>query len=68
MYGELGAKIAGEQFKAIRDGDRFWYESAYPAEVVAEIKGTTIVDLIMRNSDASGMEADGFHCGDCTVN
>lgn len=34
MFGELGATIAGKQFKAIRDGDRFWYEYAYPPEVV----------------------------------
>lgn len=50
MFGELGATIAGIQFKAIRDGDRFWYEYAYPPEVVSEIKSTTITDIILRNT------------------
>lgn len=29
--GEVGAKIVGETFRRIRAGDRFWYESVYPA-------------------------------------
>ena len=68
MFGELGATIAGMQFKAIRDGDRFWYQYAYPAEVVQEIKGTTITDIILRNTDIKNMPVDAFVCNDCTVN
>jgi peroxidase len=68
MFGELGATIAGEQFKRIRDGDRFWYEYAYPAEVVAEIKKTTITDIILRNTEVKGMPTDAFFCHNCSVN
>ena len=68
MFGELGATIAGEQFKRIRDGDRFWYEYAYPPEVVAEIKKTTITDIILRNTEIKNMPVNGFVCNDCTVN
>jgi hypothetical protein len=68
MFGELGATIAGEQFKSIRDGDRFWYEYAYPSEVVAEIKKTTISDIILRNTEIKNMPVNGFVCNDCTVN
>ena len=35
MFGDLGITIAAYQFNRIRDGDRFWFEHAYPAEVVA---------------------------------
>ena len=67
MFGELGAAIAGEQFRGMRDGDRFWYELAYPAEIVAEIKGTSLTDIIMRNTEIKNMPADGFFCHNCTV-
>jgi peroxidase len=67
LYGELGATIAGEQFKSIRDGDRFWYESAFPPELVAEIKATSITDIILRNTDIKNMPLNGFFCHNCTV-
>jgi hypothetical protein len=67
MFGELGATIAGIQFKNIRDGDRFWYESAFPSEVVAEIKRTTITDIILRNTEIKNMPVDSFICNNCTV-
>ena len=35
VLGELGATIVGEQFRRIRDGDRFWYEKDYPLSVIA---------------------------------
>lgn len=28
--GEVGAAIVGETFKRVREGDKYWYESAYP--------------------------------------
>lgn len=68
MFGELGAAIGGEQFRAIRNGDRFWYEWAYPAEIVAEIKATTLTDIINRNTEIKNMPKEGFFCHDCTVN
>ena len=43
----------GETFKNIRDGDRFWYESCYPSEIIDEIKQTTFADVINRNVDGS---------------
>ena len=67
MYGEFGATVAGVQFKGIRNGDRLWYENAYPQEVVDEIKATTITDIILRNTDIKNMPTNAFVCNDCTV-
>ena len=37
------------QFKKIRNGDRLWYEYAYPEEIVKEIKQTSFGDVLRRN-------------------
>ncbi len=60
VLGDLGGRIVGEQFRKIRDGDRFWYEGAYPAEIVSEIKSTTLLDLVQRNTDVSGFTGTSF--------
>lgn len=33
VVGELGAIIIGQAFRNLRDGDRYWYEYAYPPSV-----------------------------------
>ena len=50
VLGELGAKIVGETFRNLRDGDRFWYEGAYPHNIVNEIKSLSFSDIIRRNT------------------
>lgn len=34
VLGELGCLIVGQAFRNLRDGDRFWYENAYPPKVI----------------------------------
>ncbi len=34
VLGDLGKRLIGFQFQKIRNGDRFWYEGAYPQSVV----------------------------------
>ena len=68
MFGELGATIAGLQFSNIRNGDRVWFEYAYPADIIEEIKKTTLTDIIYRNTDITDMPVDGFFCHNCSVN
>lgn len=68
MFGDLGATIAAKQFNAIRNGDRFWFEHAYPKDVVEEIKATTLTEIIQRNTDIKDMPRDGFFCHNCSVN
>lgn len=49
LFGVLGTVMTAHAFRSIRDGDRFWYERAYPPEVVETIKATTLEDVISRN-------------------
>ncbi len=50
IIGEFASAMIGDQFRNLRDGDRFWYEHVMPPDVIKEIKNTTLADLIMRNS------------------
>ena len=46
-------RMNARQFKNIRNGDRFWYENAYPADVVRQIRGTRLADVINRNTNSN---------------
>lgn len=61
VVGELGGTIIGRIFRRLRDGDRLWYENAYPQNVVAEIKGTFFSEIIIRNTGIKELEQDIFH-------
>ena len=61
-FGPLVMRIIKEQFRKLREGDRFYFEndpSFSPAEI-AEIKNTTMHDLIMRNTNISLMQPNVF--------
>jgi Animal haem peroxidase/Peptidase M10 serralysin C terminal len=60
LIGETFAHIVGDQFEALRDGDRFYFENALDQKTVAEIKGTTLSDLIERDTATNVMQADAF--------
>ena len=62
--GEPFGSIIREQFEAIRDGDRFWYENAenklLSTEELAEIKATSLADVIQRNTEITGLRKNIF--------
>jgi hypothetical protein len=60
MIGETFGTIIANQFEALRDGDRFYFENALDKQTVAEIKGTTLSDIIERDTDTNVMQADAF--------
>lgn len=60
ILGETGAKIVGEQFSHIRNGDRFWFENDYPASVISEIISTTFSEVIMRNTGVTNLQENIF--------
>ena len=49
------------QFEALRDGDRLWFENqGFDAQTLSEIKGTTLADIILRNTDTQHIQDDVF--------
>ncbi|MDF1701302.1 MAG: peroxidase family protein [Planctomycetota bacterium] len=51
MVGPLLHRVLREQFRRLRDGDRFWYENVYAGDALREIEQTTLADVIRRNSE-----------------
>ncbi|MEH2555015.1 peroxidase [Bradyrhizobium algeriense] len=61
LVGETFQAILTMQFEALRDGDRFWFESqGFDSKTLAAIKGTTLADIILRNTDTKHIQDDVF--------
>ncbi len=50
LVGELVARIVGDQFRALRDGDRFWYARRLDRRARARLESTRLSDVIRRNT------------------
>ena len=50
MVGETFQRILVDQFVRVRDGDRFWYESYLPKDVVRMINAQTLSVILHRNT------------------
>ena len=61
IVGSTFGKIIGDQFTALRDGDRFYFENQkFDRHTLNEIKDTTLSDLILRDTDTTAMQSDAF--------
>ncbi|MFT6319866.1 MAG: hypothetical protein ACJAT4_000783 [Granulosicoccus sp.] len=62
LFGEMIMEIMRVQFAALRDGDRFYFENdnGLSADEIAEIKNTTLHDIIMRNTNITLMQPNVF--------
>jgi Animal haem peroxidase len=61
IIGPTFGRIIGDQFTALRDGDRYYFENQnFDRETLREIKGTTLSDLILRDTDTTAMQSDAF--------
>ena len=61
MMGETFQVIIADQFTALRDGDRLWFENqGLDPRTLAEIESTTLSDLILRNTDTVNIQDDAF--------
>lgn len=60
MLGLLFHVALVDQFTRLRDGDAFWYEARLSDEEIAMINGTTLSDIIERNTGIETMQDDVF--------
>lgn len=58
--GELTRTVLLEQFTALRDGDRFWYENMMDGSELREIQQTWLSDIIERNTDLTSIQDNAF--------
>ena len=61
VIGPTFGRIIGDQFAALRDGDRYYFENQnFDRQTISEVKNTTLSDLILRNTDTTAMQSDAF--------
>ncbi|HEY0837895.1 MAG TPA: peroxidase family protein [Azospirillum sp.] len=61
VVGPTFQKIIADQFEALRDGDRLWYQNqGFDARTLEEIENTTLADIIERNTDTRHIQDDVF--------
>ncbi len=62
LFGETVMAVMVQQFQALRDGDRFYYENdpGLSSSERNEIANTTFRDIIMRNTDLTFMQSNVF--------
>ncbi|MCG8556166.1 MAG: peroxidase family protein [Proteobacteria bacterium] len=56
MVGPLVWRSLKEQFEALRDGDRFWYERIFTQKDLRKVKHTKLSDVIRRNTNIKRAE------------
>lgn len=56
LVGQTLQTVMREQFEALRDGDRFWYENVFSGSELAELDNTTLADVIIRNTSINAGE------------
>lgn len=50
LVGPTLQRVLADQFRRLRDGDRFWYESYFPSELVGFVNSQTLSVVIRRNT------------------
>jgi peroxidase len=61
MVGETFRTIIADQFEALRDGDRLWFENqGFDPKTLNMIENTSLSDIIERNTDTQNLQSDAF--------
>ena len=67
QLGPLFRAMVTEQFEALRDGDRFWYQNYLTDEELDMIEGVTLADVIRNNTGIGNEIPDNvFYVNDST--
>jgi len=60
--GELFHRIVADQFEALRDGDRFWYEASLTKREQRRVRRARLSKIVRRNTRVGGeLQRDVFH-------
>jgi peroxidase len=49
-----------DQFKRLRDGDRFWYQKVFSGTTLQQIQNTSLADIIRRDSATNNLQNNAF--------
>ena len=61
IYGQTQQMLVLDQFKRIRDADRFWYENdAELTSLTSEFNSLRLSDIILRNSEIESIQCNVF--------
>lgn len=52
--------LIGEQFHRLRAADRFWYERVFTGQALSEVRGTTLADILRRNTSVNNVQPNLF--------
>ncbi len=65
MVGSTFQAIIGQQFQNLRDGDRYWWQDqGFDQATTDKIAGTTLSDIILRNTDTNMAQPVAFVAAD----
>lgn len=60
LVGETFQRLLVDQFRRLRDGDRFWYQSYLPPAARTNVEQATLARIIQRNTGINGLQANVF--------
>lgn len=64
VVGETIYRILRQQFIALRDGDRFWWQNRSSSDLIEAMKSARLIDIIRRNTDiGTQIDDDPWHAG-----
>src|SRR5436190_19335147 len=58
--GPLIRQVLIDQFGQLRDGDRFWYERTFAGSALRQLEGTSLADVIRRDTTLTNLQSDVF--------
>lgn len=60
--------VLRDQFKRLRDGDRFWYQNLmFAPQEVAALQSTRLSDILQRNTGVTGLQQNVFFAADLST-